>query len=82
MQAHDCLVIASHAVEEVYAMPRPQPMTYCGPQTKDNLDQMLSGMLDALRKPPKLTATLKRRALKNKATRKSVAVDPCRQPGP
>ncbi len=40
-------------------------------QATDNFDQDLSGMLDALRKPLKLTATLKRRALKNKASGKN-----------
>jgi hypothetical protein len=81
MQAHD-VPATTCAVEDVCAMPRPEPTTHCGPQTKDHLDQVLSSMLDALRKPPKLTATLKRRALKNKAAGKSVTVDPCRQPGP
>jgi hypothetical protein len=63
-------------------MPRTEPTTCCGLQTKDDIDQRLSSMLEALRKPPKLTATLKRRALKHKATGKSVIADPCRPPGP
>jgi hypothetical protein len=44
---------------------------YFGPQTTDSLDLGLGGMLDALRKPSKLTATLRRRALKKKAGGKS-----------
>jgi hypothetical protein len=44
-------------------------------QTRDNVDQALEGMLDALRKPLKPTATLKRRALKSKATGKSAIVN-------
>jgi hypothetical protein len=81
MQAHD-VPVTTHAGEDVCAMPRPEPTTYCGPQTKDNLDQALSSILDALRKPSKLTATLKRRALKHRTGGKPVIVDPCRQPGP
>ena len=49
-------------------MLKPAPTTDCDRQATDNLDQALSGMLDALRKPLKLTATLKRRALKNKGS--------------
>jgi hypothetical protein len=48
----------------------------------DNPDQALKGMLMALRKPLKLTATLKRRALKNKITGKSAIVSPSRQSKP
>jgi hypothetical protein len=50
--------------------------TYRERQTTNNLDQSLSDMLDALRKPLKLTATLKRRALKSKAGERSVLGDP------
>jgi hypothetical protein len=57
--------------EGVYVMSKPTYAIYCGRQTRGNVDQALSGMLDAVRKPSKLTATLKRRALKNKAPRKS-----------
>jgi hypothetical protein len=81
MQAHDRLV-TTHAGEDVCTMPRPEPTTYRGRQTKDNLDQALSSMLDALRKPSKLTATLKRRALKYRTAGKPVIVDPYRQSGP
>ncbi len=56
-------------------MSKQAPASYCERQTADNLDQVLSGMLDALRKPLKMTATLKRRALKNKAAGKSTLVE-------
>jgi hypothetical protein len=56
-------------------MSKPAQGPYCERQTTDNLDQVLSGMLDALRKPLKMTATLKRRALKSKAAGKSVLVE-------
>ena len=52
-------------------MSKPAPTTY-------DFDQGLSGALDALRKPLKLTATLKRRALRNKAPEK-VAIIGCRR---
>jgi hypothetical protein len=64
-----------HAKESVSVMPKPAPASYCERKTTDNLDQALSGMLDALRKPLKMTATLKRRALKNKAAGKSTLVE-------
>jgi hypothetical protein len=46
-------------------MTEPTSSERCDQQSKDNADQAL-GMLNDLRKPLKLTATLKRRALKNK----------------
>lgn len=48
-------------------MSKSVPESYYERQMGENLDQALSDMLDALRKPLKLTATLKRRALKNRA---------------
>jgi hypothetical protein len=59
----------------MYVMSKPEPVPYFEPQTTDNLDLRLSGMLDSLRKPLKLTATLKRRALKNKAGEKSTRAE-------
>lgn len=48
-------------------MARPAPTT-CGEQQATNeLQQRLEGPHSVLRKPLKLTATLRRRALKNKA---------------
>jgi len=44
-------------------------------QTTNNLDQGSRAMLDALRKPLKLTAALKRRALKKKVGIKSALVE-------
>jgi hypothetical protein len=55
----------------VYIMSRLGPKKYCEPQITDNSDRALSEMLDALRKPLKLTATLKRRALRNKIAGKT-----------
>jgi hypothetical protein len=70
--------LASSNTETAYIMPKLAPTSYSEQQTTGNLDQALSGMLDAMRKPLKLTATLKRRALKRKG-RKSELVDPGRQ---
>jgi len=56
-------------------MSKSEPVPYFEPQTTDNLDLGLSGMLDSLRKPLKLTATLKRRALKTKAGEKSMRAE-------
>jgi hypothetical protein len=64
-----------HADGIVNIMSKPVPESYYERQTGENLDQALSGMLDALRKPLKLTATLKRRALKNRADEKSTLVE-------
>jgi len=59
-------------------MTKPSPTTHCERQPSDNFDQALNSMLmlNALRKPLKLTATLKRRALKKPSTAKSAIVDP------
>jgi hypothetical protein len=59
------------ATEIMYVMSKQAPVPYFEPQTTDNLDLGLSGMPESLRKPLKLTATLKRRALKTKAGEKS-----------
>ena len=56
---------------KIMVMSKSAPEPYFEPQTTDNLDLGLGGMLASLRKPLKLTATLKRRALKNKAGGKS-----------
>jgi len=61
-----------HQNEIVNFMSKSEP--YREQRTIEDLDQGLSNMLDSLRKPLKLTATLKRRALKNKAGEKSAAV--------
>jgi hypothetical protein len=53
-------------------MSKPGPTAYHEQRTTKDTDQAWSGMLDALRKPLKLTATLKRRALKTKTGGKSV----------
>jgi hypothetical protein len=66
-------------MEAESAMMKPASPAYCGQPTMDNLDQALKGMLLVLRKPLKLTATLKRRALKNNAASKSPTVTPSRQ---
>jgi hypothetical protein len=63
-------------------MTKPASSGYWEQQTSDNLDQALKGMLMALRKPLKLTATLKRRALKNKIAGKPAIVSPSRQSKP
>jgi hypothetical protein len=55
----------------MHVMSKLVPESYFDPQTTDNLDLGLGGLLDSLRKPSKLTATLKRRALKKKAGGKS-----------
>jgi hypothetical protein len=44
------------------------PTRYCERQVTESFDQVSRGMLDALRKPLKLTATLKRRSLRKKAS--------------
>jgi len=49
------------------AMAKPVPKICGEPQAANELDQRLKDLLNALRKPLKLTATLQRRALKNKA---------------
>jgi hypothetical protein len=59
----------------MYVMSKSALEPYFEPQTTHKLDLGLSAMLDSLRKPPKLTATLKRRALKNKAGKK---INACR----
>jgi len=51
----------------MHVMSKLAPEPYFDPQTTDNLDLGLGGLLASLRKPSKLTATLKRRALKKKA---------------
>lgn len=56
-------------------MSKSEPVPYFEPQTTDNLDLGLSAVLDSLRKPLKLTATLKRRALKTKAGEKSILAE-------
>jgi hypothetical protein len=56
-------------------MSKREPVPYFEPQTTDNLDLRLGSMLDSLRRPLKLTATLKRRALKNKACEKSTRAE-------
>jgi len=66
--------------ETVYAMAKPVPTT-CGEQQAANeLDQRLKDLLNALRKPVKPTATLQRRALKNKATSAIRASSPSPRP--
>jgi hypothetical protein len=64
------------------AMIKPASSEYCEQQTRDNLDHALKGKLNAPRKPLKLTATLKRRALKNKVIGKSMNVGPSRRSKP
>jgi hypothetical protein len=54
-------------------MTKPVSSAYCQ-RTRDDLDQALKGMRDALRKPLKPTATLKRRALKKKVAGKPAIV--------
>jgi hypothetical protein len=66
------------ASEAAHVMSKPAPTIYREGQTPSSFDPALSSMLDALRKPSKLTATLKRRALKNKVSRKSATIGPCR----
>jgi hypothetical protein len=63
-------------------MTKPASTTECEQQTTDDFDQVLNGMLSSLRKPSKLTATLKRRALKNKAKGKSAIIASSRQSTP
>ena len=66
--------LTGNTVNEVEsAMTKPVSLAYCR-QTRDDLDQALKGMRDALRKPLKPTATLKRRALKKKFTGKPAIV--------
>jgi hypothetical protein len=59
----------------VNTMSKSVPESHYERQTGENLDRALSDMLYALRKPLKLTATLKRRALKNRAGEKSMFVE-------
>jgi hypothetical protein len=59
-------------------MPESEPPAYIGRQTIDNLDLTLRSRLDALRKPLKLTATLKRRALRDKTRGKQHLPGPSR----
>jgi hypothetical protein len=63
-------LVLIHPSGVVYIMSRLAPKKHCERQATDNFDRSLSDMLDGLRKPPKLTATLKRRALKNKVVEK------------
>jgi len=49
------------------AMTKPVPITSGEQLAANKPDQHLNDLLSALRKPVKLTATLRRRALKNKA---------------
>jgi hypothetical protein len=53
-------------------MIEPTSPEHCEQQSKDNADQALQGILNDLRKPLKLTATLKRRALKNKVGKSAI----------
>jgi hypothetical protein len=73
MRGHDRLLsIRENRIVNVMSKSVPAP---CRERwTTEDLDQGLSNMLDSLRKPLKLTATLKRRALKNKAGEKSADV--------
>jgi len=64
-------LLLTHASEAVRVMSKLVPTKYCERQATENFDQALSGMLGALRKPFKLTATLKQRALKNKPAEKN-----------
>jgi hypothetical protein len=57
-------------------MTKPASSGYCGQQASDHLDHALKSKLDVLRKPLKLTATLKRRALKNKVAGNMAIVSP------
>jgi hypothetical protein len=68
-----------NSVNEVEgAMTKPASLGYCEQQATENLDQAMERMRNVLRKPLKLTATLKRRALKNRAAGKPVIVRPPR----
>jgi hypothetical protein len=71
-----CRRIMSRAIAKsgegaVGIMSKPVPAKDRKPHAADNLDQAISGRHDPLRKPLKLTATLKRRALKNKVAGKN-----------
>jgi hypothetical protein len=52
-----------------------EPASYRERQTINDLDEGSRALLDALRRPLKLTAALKRRALKKKADVKSTLVE-------
>ena len=75
MQAHDSLAINIHSGGIMHVMSKLAPEPYFDPQTTDNLDLGLGGLLASLRKPSKLTATLKRRALKKKADGNTTLVE-------
>jgi hypothetical protein len=75
-------LLPTPASEALYIMLKSTPTTYCEQRETDNADQALRGMLDTLRKPLKLTATLRRRALKRKVDGKSVAAGPSRYSKP
>jgi hypothetical protein len=62
--------VANACGEVVSVMPRSVPSKYCDQQVTDHLEQALSRVREALREPLKLTATLKRRALKHKTAEK------------
>jgi hypothetical protein len=72
MPAHGVSTSANSCEWGVYFMSRLMPKKSGERPATNNLDRALSDMLDALRKPQKLTATLKRRALKNKIGGKNV----------
>jgi hypothetical protein len=59
----------------VGVMLKSEPASYRERQTINDLDQGSRTLLDALRRPLKLTAALKRRALKKKADIKSTLVE-------
>jgi hypothetical protein len=59
----------------VGVMLKSEPVLYRERQATNDIDQTSRAMLDALRKPLKLTAALKRRALKKKVGVKSTLVE-------
>jgi hypothetical protein len=64
-----------HPNQMVGVMLKSEPASYRERQTINDLDQGSRALLDALRRPLKLTAALKRRALKKKANVKSTLVE-------
>ncbi|MGA2056319.1 MAG: hypothetical protein ABSG88_13500 [Bradyrhizobium sp.] len=64
-----------HPNQMVGVMLKSEPASYRERQTINDLDQESRALLDALRRPLKLTAALKRRALKKKANVKSTLVE-------
>jgi hypothetical protein len=71
-----CFLNSNPSERGVSVMAKPVPTTYDKRRAANELDQRSKDLLGALRKPLKPTATLRRRALKNKTAVTSTTVTP------